>query len=141
MADIVAASMATPRFMGLLLGTFAALALTLSAVGIYGLLAFLVSRRTREIGIRVAIGADRVRVMGMVLRSGLTLALTGVAIGAAVSLFVSRFLRGLLHGVTPADPLTFGAAIAGLAVVALVASAVPAWRATRVSPIVALKSE
>jgi ABC-type antimicrobial peptide transport system permease subunit len=98
-------------------------------------------RRTREIGIRVAIGADRARVLRMVLTNGLTLALTGLGLGLVVSLPVARLMRGLLHGVTPADPLTFVAVALALAAVALTASMVPALRATRVDPVIALKSE
>jgi predicted permease len=141
MDDVVSASLSTPRFTGWLLGAFAVLALVLSAVGIYGLLSFLVTRRTREIGIRVAIGAGRRRVLGMVLRSTAVLALAGIAIGTACALVVTRLFGALLHGVTPQDPLSLGAAAAALGAVALGASAVPAWRATRVNPVVALKSE
>jgi putative ABC transport system permease protein len=141
MDDVVSGALSTPRFTGLLLGAFAGLALVLSAVGIYGLLSFLVSRRTREIGIRVAIGADRRRVLTMVMKSAAALALTGVAIGMVAALVLARLLATLLHGVTPQDPLTLGAAAAALTAVALAASAVPAWRATLVNPVVALKSE
>ena len=141
MEKVVAAALSTPRFTGLLLGVFAALALALSAVGIYGLLSFVVSSRTREIGIRVAIGADRSRVLMMVLRSAALLALVGVAIGTAGALLVTRALGTLLHGVTPHDPFALGASAAALGLVAIAASALPAWRAARVNPVVALKSE
>jgi putative ABC transport system permease protein len=141
MDDVVAGALSTPRFTGLLLGAFAALALVLSAVGIYGLLSFVVSRRTREIGIRVAIGADRRRVLSMILRSAAALACTGIGAGTAGALALTRLLGTLLHGVTPQDPLAFAAAVSALSVVALAASALPAWRATRVNPVVALKSE
>jgi putative ABC transport system permease protein len=141
MTEVVGAAMATPRFTSALLSMFALLALTLSAVGIYGVLSYVVTRRTREIGIRVAIGADRSRVLRMVLTNGLTLALTGLGIGLVVSLPVARLMRGLLHGVTPGDPLTFVAVAIALSTVALAASLVPALRATRVDPVIALKSE
>jgi putative ABC transport system permease protein len=141
MDDVVSGALSTPRFTGVLLGAFAGLALALSAVGIYGLLSFLVSRRTREIGIRVAIGANRRQVVSMVMRSAAGLALAGVAIGTVAALVLTRFLGALLHGVTPQDPLTLGAAAAALCAVALAASAVPAVRATRVNPVVALKSD
>jgi putative ABC transport system permease protein len=141
MEDVVGTALATPRFTSVLLAIFAALALTLSAVGIYGVLSYLVSRRTREIGIRVAIGARRVDVMRMVLGSGLSLALAGIAGGVVLALAVTRLLAGLLHGVTPADPLTFAGVAALLTAVAIVASTVPAWRASRVDPVLALKSE
>jgi putative ABC transport system permease protein len=141
MDAVVADALSTPRFTGLLLGVFAALALILSAVGIYGLLSFIVSSRTREIGIRLAIGAERSSVLGMVLRSASMLAAIGVGIGIAGALFITRALGTLLHGVAPHDPVTLGAAAVALGTVAIAASAVPAWRATRVNPVVALKSE
>src|SRR5688500_15517372 len=101
MADVVGTALATPRFTSVLLSIFAALALTLSAIGMYGVLSYLVSRRTREIGIRVAIGARRLDVVRMVLGNGLGLALIGIAGGMALAVGITRLLRGLLHGVTP----------------------------------------
>jgi putative ABC transport system permease protein len=141
MSDVVGATLSTPRFTGLLLGLFAALALLLSAIGIYGVLSYVVSRRTREIGIRLAIGAGRGQVLRLVLQNGLLLALTGIALGNVAAVGVTRLLGTLLHGVSPVDPLTFATVGAGLTFVALVASLVPAWRATRVDPVVALKTE
>ena len=141
MTDVVAATMSTPRFTGFLLGLFAMLALVLSAIGIYGVLSYLVSRRTREIGIRVAVGAGRGQVLRLVLGRGLLMALAGVAIGVGVAAWTSRLMQGLLHDVTPGDPLTFLSVGVILSVVATIASAVPAWRATRVDPVIALKSE
>jgi putative ABC transport system permease protein len=141
MDDVVSSAMSTPRFTGLLLGAFALLALILSAVGIYGLLSFLVSRRTREIGIRVAIGADRGRVLALVLRNAAVLAVSGAIAGTVGALALTRLLQKLLHGVTPHDPATLAASAAALIAVALAASAVPAWRASRVNPVVALRSD
>jgi len=141
MTEVVGAALSTPRFTSALLSMFAILALTLSAVGIYGVLSYVVSRRTREIGIRVAIGADRGRVLRMVLASGLGLAMIGVVTGLLAALALTRLLSGLLHGVTPEDPATFVAVAGALVAVALAASLAPAWRATRVDPVVALKSE
>jgi putative ABC transport system permease protein len=141
MTEVVGAALSTPRFTSLLFAIFGLLALTLSAVGIYGVLSYIVSRRTREIGIRVAIGADRGRVLRMVLGSGFTLAAVGIVTGLIAALALTRLLSGLLHGVTAADPLTFATVAAGLFTVALLASLAPAWRATRVDPVVALKSE
>ena len=120
---------------------FATLALILSAIGIYGVLSYVVSRRTREIGIRVAIGAGRGEVLRLILRSGLGLALTGVVHRDArsdldVALDAQHAARR-----QPGDPITFAAVGAGLALVAILASLVPAWRATRVDPVVALKAE
>jgi predicted permease len=141
MSDVVNAALSTPRFTGVLLGVFAALALALSAVGIYGVLSFVVSRRTREIGIRLAIGAGRGQVLGMVLRNGLLLSFTGIALGVVAAAAASRLMATLLHGVTPGDPATFISAALGLSVVAFLASLAPALRATRVDPVIALRSE
>jgi putative ABC transport system permease protein len=141
MDDVVAATLSTPRFTGMLLAMFAMLALSLSAIGIYGVLSYVVSRRTREIGIRVAIGAGRAEVMRLVLRSGLGLAMIGIAIGMAAAAWTSRLMRSLLHDVSPADPVTFAGVGLILAAVAVLASLIPAWRATRVDPVVALKTE
>ena len=141
MEDVVGGAMSTPRFTSVLLSIFAALALTLSAVGIYGVLSYVVSRRTREIGIRVAIGAGRGQVLQMVLRSGVSLALYGIAAGLMLAFGVTRLLGGLLHGVGPADPATFAVVAVALTAVAALASVVPAWRASRVDPVVALKAD
>jgi predicted permease len=141
MTDVVEATMSTPRFTGVLLAAFAGVALILSAIGIYGVLSYVVSRRTREIGIRVAIGAQQSQVIRLVLRSGLALALSGVAIGVAAAAWASQLMRGLLHDVQPGDPATIGAVAALLSGVAVLASFVPAWRAARVDPVVVLKGE
>ena len=125
MADVLGSTLSAPRFTGLLLGIFAALALVLSAIGIFGVLSYLVSRRTREIGIRVAIGAGRGEVLRLVLQQGLVLALVGVVIGMAAAASLTRLMRGLLHGVTPGDPLTFVFVGLALSLVAVLASAVP----------------
>ena len=141
MDDVVDATLSTPAFTGLLLASFAGLALVLSAIGIYGVLSYVVSRRTREIGIRVAIGAGRGEVLRLILRSGLGLALAGLAIGLALAAWASRLIAGLLHEVSPLDPLTFTTVGVVLLVVAVAASFVPAWRASRVDPVLALRSE
>jgi putative ABC transport system permease protein len=141
MSEVVGATLSAPRFTGFLLVSFAAIALALSAIGIYGVLSYLVSRRTREIGIRLAIGAGRPQVLRMVLASGLTLASVGVVSGLAVALVATRFMRDLLYDVSPIDPVTFVAVGLALSLVAMLASLVPAWRATRVDPVVALKME
>jgi putative ABC transport system permease protein len=141
MDDVVGATMSSQRFTGFLLVTFAGIALALSAIGIYGVLSYLVSRRTREIGIRLAIGAGRAQVLRLVLGSGLVLACAGVGVGLAVAFVVTRFMSALLHEVNPADPMTFVSVAAVLTLVAILASLVPAWRATRVDPVVALKAE
>jgi putative ABC transport system permease protein len=141
MDDVVAESMSTPRFTGFLLGLFATLALVLSAVGIYGVLAYVVSQRTHEIGIRVAIGARTANVIAMVLRQGLTFALAGIALGVGGALVLTRVMAGLLQDVRPTDPLTFVAVPVALAFVAVAASAVPAWRAASIDPLIALRDE
>jgi putative ABC transport system permease protein len=141
MDDVVGATLSSPRFTGFLLVTFAAIALALSAIGVYGVLSYLVSRRTREIGIRLAIGAGRVQVLRLVLGSGLMLALSGVGLGLTIALVAGRLMRSMLYGVGPADPLTFVSVAVTLSLVALLSSLVPAWRATRVNPVVALKTE
>ena len=141
MDEVVAATLSAPRFTGMLLGVFAALALLLSAIGIYGVLSYVVSRRTREIGIRVAIGAGRGQVLRLVLGSGVGLALVGIVLGLAAAASLSRLMTTLLHDVQPGDPATYAAVAAALTVVAIAASLIPAWRATRVDPVRALKAE
>ena len=141
MGEVVSATLSTPRFTGMLLAVFAGLALALSAVGIYGVLSYVVSRRTREIAIRVAIGAGRADVLRMIVANGLALAMAGVAIGIVAAAYAARLMRSLLHDVAPGDPATFAAVGAGLSLVAALASLVPAWRATRVDPVTALKTE
>jgi putative ABC transport system permease protein len=140
MDDVVAAALATPRLTGFLLGAFAAIALALAAVGIYGVLAYLVSQRTPEIGIRLALGADRRQVISMVLRHGLSLAAAGIAIGLVAALALTRLMQSVLYGVRPNDPVTFAAVTVALLLIALMASFLPARRATKVSPIIALRA-
>lgn len=141
MSDVVSTSLATPRLTGFLLGTFAAIALTLAAVGIYGVLSYLVARRTHEIGIRLAVGADRAQVLAMVLKQGLTLSGIGIAAGLVTAFLLTRFMQTLLYQIRPSDPETFVLVTIVLIAVAAVASAVPAYRAMRVSPLIALRTE
>lgn len=141
MQEVVAAALATPRLTGFLLGAFASIALVLAAVGIYGVLAYLVSRRTHEIGIRLAIGADRSEVVRMVLVQGLTLTALGLAAGLAGAVALTRLMASVLYEVTPTDPWTYTAVVVGLMGVAAAASLLPALRAARVNPLVALRSE
>jgi predicted permease len=129
------------RLVAWLSGFFSLLALALACIGLYGLLAYEVSRRTREIGIRMALGADRGNVLKLVVRQGFKLTLLGVGIGIAGALALTRFLSSLLYGVKPADPVTFIAVALLLATVALVASYIPARRAASVDPMVALRYE
>jgi putative ABC transport system permease protein len=134
-------SMSDRRYPMLLLAAFAALAVLLAAVGIYGVLSYAVNQRLREIGVRMALGARRSDVLGLVIGSGMRLTLVGVAIGAAGGLLASRALGRLLYGVTATDPLTFAAVAGLLAVVALIAIYFPAARATRVDPMTVLRTE
>jgi putative ABC transport system permease protein len=133
--------MAQKRFLFLLAGVFAAAALTLAAVGLYGLLSYSVARRTQEIGVRAALGAQRTDVLRLILGEGARLALMGVAIGLVASLAVTRLMSSLLFDIQATDPLTFVAVAAFLSLVALFASYVPARRAMKVDPMVALRYE
>jgi ABC-type antimicrobial peptide transport system permease subunit len=141
MSEIVGDAMATPRLAGGLLGLFAGVALVLSAVGIYGVLAHVVAQRAQEICIRMAIGAAPGQVLRLVLGQGLRLSLLGVGAGTLAAFGSSRALGGLLHEVRPHDTQTFVLVPTRLTAVALVASRLPARRATRVDPIAALRSE
>jgi putative ABC transport system permease protein len=144
MQDYIATSVAEPRFHALLLESFAFLALVLTAIGIYGVVAYSVVQRTQEIGIRMTLGATRHNVLSMILRAGLRLTAVGVIIGAIGALFITQFLQslnGLLFQVKPLDLITFSSVISILAAVSLLASYIPAWRATRVDPMVALRCE
>ncbi|MGI8432538.1 MAG: FtsX-like permease family protein, partial [Chthoniobacterales bacterium] len=141
MSEVLAGSLAEQRFNTLLLAIFAGVALLLAAVGLYGVLAFLVTQRTREIGIRVALGAQARDVMRLVLRQGLSLSIAGVVAGIAIALLGTRVLAGLLYGISPTDPLTFAALALLLLLVALIACVVPARRALLVNPIEALRNE
>jgi predicted permease len=141
MSSRVAASSAHARFSALLLGLFAAVALALAIVGIYGVMAFAVVQRTREIGIRIALGAGRGRVLRMVIGEGVALAATGAGLGIVAALALTRVLTSLLYDVAPSDPLTYVALTALLGGTALVAAYLPARRASRVDPVDALKGE
>jgi ABC-type antimicrobial peptide transport system permease subunit len=133
--------LADRRFLLLLVGAFAASALVLVSVGLYGVIAFFVTRRTQEIGIRMAIGANRSSILRLVVGEGLRLAIAGVAVGVIASLMMARLLSSLLFGVSPADPLTFSAIVLLLVLVTLAACFIPARRAMRVDPVTALRYE
>jgi putative ABC transport system permease protein len=133
--------LAQPRFGLRLVTIFAVLGLILVTIGVYSVIAYSTSRRTHEIGIRMALGAEGGDVVRMVLRSGLRLLLTGIGIGLAVSLLLARFVAAQLSGVSPYDLLTLVAVVALLLGVGLAASWIPARRATRVSPVTALRYE
>jgi putative ABC transport system permease protein len=139
--QLLSTSVAPRRFNMLLLGIFAGVALVLAAVGLYGMMSYSVSWRTREIGIRMALGAKRADVLRLVVRQGMTMTLIGLALGLIGAFSISRVLRSLLYGVSSTDPLTFIAVSVVLLGVALLACLVPARRATRVDPIIALRTE
>jgi predicted permease len=139
--QVVSEAVTRPRLLSVLLGLFAGLGLTLAAVGIYGVLAYTVSQRQREMGVRLALGAKPADVLRLVLKSGMALAGAGVALGIAGSLGLSRVMGSVLYGIAPHDPLTFGGVMALLLTVALVACLVPARRAMRVDPAVTLRGD
>src|SRR5712671_2630705 len=141
MEDVLTASLGDSRFYMQLLGTFAGVAVLLAAVGIYGVMSYSVSERTHEIGIRMALGAHRAHVLGLIARLWLKLTFIGVAIGMALAFGVTRLISSFLFGVKPTDPLTYVAVAIGLALVALLACYIPARRAMRVDPLVALRYE
>ena len=141
MSQLVAESIAQPRFFALLVGIFAALALLLAAIGIYGVMSYAVAQRTSEIGVRMALGAGKTEVFRLVVGDGLQMAAAGIVIGVCGSFLVGRSLGTLLFEVRPADPVTFVVTAALLMMVAVAASFIPAWRATRVEPISALRAE
>jgi putative ABC transport system permease protein len=132
---------ASQRLATSLLGSFAIVALLLAAIGIYGVIAYSVGQRTREFGIRTSLGAKRMDVLRLVVRQGLVLAGIGIIAGLAGAFALTRLLSSLLYGVNATDPLTFIGVTGLLAMVAATASFLPAWRATRVDPVIALRCE
>jgi len=134
MEDYISKSAAQPRFQTFLLTCFAGIALVLAAIGLYGLLSYMVAQRMLEIGVRIALGAQRADVVGMIVWRGLRLALIGVGTGLAASAMITRLLSGMLYRVQPTDPVTFAATTVLLLVVSIAASSVPAYRAARMDP-------
>ena len=141
MEDYVSLSAASPRFQTMLITSFAVLALLLSAVGLYAVLSYMVAQRTLEIGLRLALGAQRDNVLNLILRRGMALTAIGLGIGIVASLVLTRFMQELLFGVRPFDALTFVAVSAVLLLVALIASGVPAYRAARLDPMQTLREQ
>ena len=141
MNQLVSTTLSRPRLLAVLLGIFASVAVVLATIGIYGVMAYAVTQRTREIGIRVALGARAVRVMGLVLGQSAVIILVGVILGVAGATTVTRYLRELLFGLTPLDPATFIGVTVLFALIATTAAFVPSWRAARVDPLIALRFE
>jgi putative ABC transport system permease protein len=141
MESLVDASVGPRRLSMLLLAAFSGLALLIACIGLYGLMAYAVAQRTREMGVRIALGAARGHVLGLVLRQGLGLTAAGTVVGLLASLALSRVMRSQLFGVDAVDPASLAAAVALLLASAALAAAIPARRATRVDPIVALRDD
>jgi ABC-type antimicrobial peptide transport system permease subunit len=141
MDSVFAESIRRPRLLAQLLGAFAGLALLLAAIGTYGVLSYMVTERRREIGIRIALGAARSQVLTQIMKQGLQVTAMGVTIGLAGALALNRLIASLLFGVQPTDTATIAFVIAAIMAVAVVASWLPAWRASRLDPNVALRDE
>jgi putative ABC transport system permease protein len=141
MERLVASSITRQRFYAVVIGVFAAIAVLLSAVGIYGVLAYAVGQRTREFGVRTALGARSRDVLAMVLTQGLRLTSIGIAIGLAGAIALTRYIEGMLYDITPLDPLTYISVVALFVAVTSIASYLPARRATRIDPMAALRYE
>jgi putative ABC transport system permease protein len=139
MESVVSTSVADRRFVLVLVGVFGAAALALATLGVYSVISYLVSQRRQEIGVRIALGAQRSDILSLVLRQGAALALTGIAIGGAAALLLTRLLKGLVYGVSTTDPVAFGGVMILLIGVAVFASWLPARRAARVDPTLTLR--
>lgn len=141
LADFYSASLAARRFSLVIFAVLASVAMLLAMLGLYGVISYTVAQRTHEIGIRRALGAQTRDVLGLVIRNGMMLTLAGIVIGLAGSFALTRLMTSLLFGVAPRDPMTFAAVTFLLAMVALIACLIPARRATKVDPLVALRYE
>jgi ABC-type antimicrobial peptide transport system permease subunit len=141
MDEVFAQALSRPRLLAHLLGAFAGLALLLAAIGTYGVLSYMVTERRREIGIRMALGARQSTVLGQVMGQGLVLTGLGLGLGLVCAFALTRLMTSLLFGVRPTDPVTLAAVAASIALVAAIACYLPAYRASRVDPIVVLRDE
>ncbi len=141
MKEVFSESIQRPRILAQILASFSALSLLLDAVGLYGVLAYNVAERRREIGIRMALGAGRPRVLAEVIREGMQLTVVGILAGTGSAVFLNRLIASLLFGVGPVDAMTFATAVPMIALVASAACFLPAWRASRLDPSVVLRSE
>jgi putative ABC transport system permease protein len=137
----ISQSLMRDRLMAALAGAFGFLAASLPVLGLYGVIAYMVARRRNEIGVRIALGATRSRVIGLVLREAILLLAIGLAVGLGLAVWAGRAAVSLVYGMKPGDPLTLGGAVALLALVAMAASYGPAWRASRLEPMDALREE
>src|SRR5947199_2012342 len=141
MTNFLSTQLAQPRFNMMLLAVFAGIAMVLAAIGIYGVIAYSVAQRTREIGIRMALGAQRTQMLGMVLRQSLTVVVVGIAVGLVAAFGATRLLASLLYGVGANDILTYASVVFLLGAAALLATYIPARRAMKVDPMIALRYE
>src|SRR5262245_19654502 len=141
MSEVISTASGQPRFTTLVMSFFASIAFFLAALGLYGTLAYSVEQRVREIGVRIALGADKREIFRLIIGNGMRLALVGAAVGVLSALALTRLMGGMLSGVTSTDPLTYIVVVGLLVISALLASYLPARRATRVDPIVALRAE
>jgi ABC-type antimicrobial peptide transport system permease subunit len=141
MNDVIARSLGQPRFYFSLLGAFAAVAILLAVAGLYGVLSYVVAQRTRELGIRAALGSSSGRTLGLVTRDGMVLVAIGMVLGLFGGAMVTRLMTFMLYGVSPLDGATWVVAAAVMVVAGLAATLVPAWRATRVDPLIAMRAE
>ena len=141
MDDLVGGGLVSPRFNLIVLAVFAGVALCLAAIGIYGVISYNVSRRTHEIGLRKALGADRERIVSQIVRQGFRPALAGLVLGLAGAVALTRLMAGMLYGVRPTDPVTLIAVTVGFAIIASVACWIPARRAAALEPMAAMRVE
>jgi putative ABC transport system permease protein len=141
MEQMVSESLVSNRFNSALFGGFALVALLLAAFGIYGVMSFVVAQRTQEIGVRMALGADRARILRRVIAEGMSTALAGAAIGSLGAFYAAKTMRGIITGMTALDPVVFVVIVASLLFAALIACVIPAARAASVDPMVALRRE
>jgi putative ABC transport system permease protein len=141
MSDVTASAIGQPRFTTLVMSFFASVSFFLAALGLYGILAYSVEQRMREIGVHIALGARNREIVRLIIGNGMRLALLGIAIGVPAALALTRSMRDLLSGVTSTDPLTYAGVASILVLAAFLASYLPARRATRIDPIVALRNE
>jgi predicted permease len=139
--DLIGQALWAPRMAAILFGVFGLMGTALAVIGVYGVMAYMVLQRTSEIGIRMAVGARPIEVVGMVIGQSMKMALAGIGIGVCGALALTRLLESLLFDVPPNDPATFGAVVSILAITALIAGAIPAWRASRIDPVAALRQE